>query len=66
MAYRCSRNSMKECEGCMACQQDRTYYCPVCGDEVEENVFITLDGEVIGCENCVQAKDPEDILDGET
>ena len=68
MAYRCVKNQSKECDGCMACHPEvtYTYYCPVCGDEVEETVYTTIDGEVIGCENCVQARDPEGMLDGET
>ena len=66
MAYRCKKNHYKECDGCMDCQSEVIYYCPICGDEVIENVYISTDGEVIGCENCVQVKDPEDVFDGET
>lgn len=66
MAYRCCKNHSRECDGCMDCQPDITYYCPLCGDEVQETVYVTSDGDVIGCENCVEAKDPEDVLDNET
>lgn len=66
MAYRCIKNHARECDGCMACKPERHYYCPICGDEVTETVYVAADGEVVGCDNCIQTKDPEDMIDDET
>lgn len=63
MAYMCIKNFSKECDGCMACKPERNYYCPVCGDEVAETVYVAADGEVVGCDGCIHTKDPEDMID---
>lgn len=54
-----------ECNGCMACRPEPHYYCPVCSKEVYETVFVANDGEVIGCENCIQIKEPYEVLENE-
>lgn len=61
MAYNCKYGN-RECDGCGRCEEDQKYFCPICGEEVYETVFVTNDGEVIGCENCAQIKEPCDIL----
>lgn len=61
MAYNCIRISGKECDGCMRCQPDDEYYCPVCGEEVDDTIYVSLDGEIVGCENCVRARDPREM-----
>lgn len=33
--------------------------CPICGHECPETIFLQ-DGEVVGCENCIDAKDAND------
>jgi predicted amidophosphoribosyltransferase len=53
-----------ECDGCMACQDDQEeYYCPVCGEKTTEDVYVSIDGDILGCENCVTRKDPWDVLE---
>ena len=65
MAYQCVRSN-KECDGCGNCEPPEThYYCPICDEEVYENVFVNIDGEVIGCENCVETKEPYEVLEYE-
>ena len=62
MAYRCKQGN-RECDGCGCCKEGSpSYYCPICGEEVYETVFVANDGEVIGCENCAQIKEPRDML----
>lgn len=56
----------KECDGCMECQNEDEYYCPVCGDRVFEKVYVSNDGEVVGCENCITTKEPYEVLANET
>ena len=65
MAFRCIKNISLECDGCMDCTPTPHYYCPVCGKEVFETVFLN-DGEIIGCENCVETREPYEVLDNET
>lgn len=65
MAYMCSVWSNKECDGCMRCKPDHHYYCPICGEEVYEVVYVSNEGEVIGCENCAQIKEPFEVLENE-
>lgn len=62
MAYPCIKYGGKECDGCGDCQQDNEYYCPVCGELVEEKVYVDNNGEIVGCENCVTEKDPREML----
>ena len=65
MAYRCVQG-YGECNGCMKCNPDPHYYCPVCGEEVYETVFVANDGTILGCDNCAQIKDPHEVLENET
>ena len=66
MAYMCIKHRGKECVGCMECHPSSNYYCPICGEEVYETVFVDNGGNVIGCENCAQIKDPHEVLQDET
>lgn len=65
MAFGCIKSAARECDGCMSCKPDTHYYCPICGKEVYETVFVS-DGEVIGCENCAEIKEPHEVLCYET
>ena len=65
MAYRCVQG-YGECNGCMKCNPDPHYYCPVCGEEDYEPVFGANDGTRLGCDNCAQRKDPHEVLENET
>ena len=66
MAYMCEKYHNMECNGCMDCKPEPKYFCPVCGKEVFETVFVTNEGEVLGCENCAQIKEPYELLENET
>ncbi len=37
--------------------------CPVCGTEMYDYVYIDIDGEVVGCSECVRSKDPWEYLE---
>jgi hypothetical protein len=50
----------------MDCKPDPHYYCPVCGEEVCEAVFVDKDGDVIGCECCAEMKSPHEVFEDET
>lgn len=65
MGYMCIKAN-RECDGCMGCKPEVRYFCPICGKEIYETVFVTNDGEVIGCENCSQTKEPHEVLKYET
>lgn len=52
----------KECDGCMECKEEKEYYCPVCGELVEETLYVSTDGEIVGCGSCVIAKEPWEVL----
>ena len=66
LAYQCVKSN-KECDGCGNCQPPEPhYYCPICGEEVYETVFVNNDGEIIGCENCAEIKEPYEVLEYET
>ena len=62
MAYPCVKYG-GECDGCGSCQEEKEYYCPVCGEQVFETVYVSNDGDVVGCENCVNKKEPCEVLD---
>lgn len=62
MAYNCVKFSGKECDGCGCCHPDDEYYCPVCGEWVEDVVYVDNNNEVIGCENCVTERKPREML----
>ena len=65
MAFYCIKNHSKECDGCGGCNPETHYYCPICGEEVFETVFVDNDGDVIGCENCAEIKEPHEVLKDE-
>jgi hypothetical protein len=60
MAMICIRGG--ECTGCMDCREPEEYYCPICGERVFEIVYVSTDGDVVGCENCVNTKEPYEVL----
>ena len=66
MAYMCHKYHNTECDGCMDCQPASHYFCPVCGEEVYEAVYVANDGTVLGCDNCAQIKDPHEVIEDET
>lgn len=66
MAYMCKKYHNKECDACGECNPDSNYYCLVCGEKVYEVVYVNNEGEVIGCENCAQIKEPYEMLENET
>ena len=48
------KNGAKECEGCICCKSaSEVYYCPVCGNEPEEVIYMT-DNEIVGCDMCIK------------
>ena len=65
MGYICIKNSHEECDGCMACKEETHYYCPNCGKEVFETLYVDNHREILGCENCVEIKEVEEILEDE-
>ena len=60
MAMVCIRGG-SECDGCMDCQEQQEYYCPICGEEVTETVYVSNDGEIVGCENCIIKKETWEV-----
>ena len=65
LGYMCIKAG-KECDGCMDCRPSPHYHCPICNKEVSDTVFVDNSGEVIGCENCVETKEPHEVLSNET
>jgi len=63
MAMSCI-NGSRECDGCMACQEEVNYKCPVCGEELGclEDVFVDGSGEVVGCEHCLKKVEAGEVL----
>ena len=59
------KSGNQECDSCGRCGKTPSYFCPVCGEEVYETIFVTNDGEVLGCENCAQIKEPCDMIQEE-
>lgn len=63
MSYYCIRGG-GECIGCMECKgEPPEHYCPICGEKVEETYYLTNDGEIVGCENCITTKEPQEVND---
>ena len=62
MAVICVRGT--ECTGCMDCQEEAAYRCPVCGEELayDDKVFSTCGGDVVGCCHCIETEEAEDVL----
>ena len=65
MAFHCIKNSIHDCVGCMACKPESHYYCPVCGEEVYDTVYVNTGGDIVGCENCTEIKEPYEVFDDE-
>lgn len=42
---------------------DDFYHCPVCGHIPWTSVYIDKYSDVVGCDNCVKVKNPEDMLE---
>ena len=55
-------NGAKECDGCMECQDNKEYFCPKCGEEVFDTVYVSDDGSIVGCEHCIITKDPYEVM----
>ena len=66
MAYTCKRYYSKECDGCMECRPNPRYYCPICGEEIWESVFVDNSGAILGCDHCVEIKEPQEVFGDET
>ena len=64
MGFMCIKGNT-ECDGCLACKSEIHYYCPICGEEVYDTVFITGSGDIVGCENCIELKEPYEVFDDE-
>ena len=43
----------RECGNCGQCATEKLYYCPVCGNEVYENVYQS-NGIIVGCDQCIE------------
>ena len=63
MAYQCIRGG-GECDGCGECQE-KPPICPICGEPVHETVYKNAEGDVVGCENCIERCDPEELFEYE-
>ena len=61
MAYPCIKNHNYECTGCMECKSEGGYFCEVCGEKVHEKVYVSSYGDNLGCENCIEEKEPCDV-----
>lgn len=51
-----------ECTGCMGCEHENSYICPVCGEPLayDDTVYKDGHGSVIGCRFCVTTAYAED------
>ena len=60
-------NGSSECTGCMQCEEEKEYYCPVCGEKLEwdEQVYVVNGNEIIGCENCIETMSADEYEDWE-
>lgn len=65
MGFPCELTGVGECNGCMKCRPEPHYYCPICRAEVYETVFVSNEGEIIGCEHCAEIKEPHEVLENE-
>jgi hypothetical protein len=47
-------NGGRECDGCMRCQPDEEYECPVCGTGLfaDDEVFLNSENCIVGCLCC--------------
>lgn len=62
MAVICIRGT--ECSGCMECQEESEFCCPVCGEDLEsdEKIYLSNVGDVVGCAHCIETRDAEDVF----
>lgn len=65
MAYPCIKYGGKECDGCGDCQANNEYYCPICGELLDDIVYVSTEGDVVGCDSCVGIKHPSEVFDDE-
>lgn len=64
MALSCKHGG-RECDGCMSCQPERVQVCcPMCGQVLRsgEHIYRLDNGDVLGCEHCVQRIEWEEAL----
>lgn len=59
MAYLCIRNGRVECDCCGECRGggEDGPVCPVCGSPEAREVY-TLNGDIIGCDECLYIEIP--------
>jgi hypothetical protein len=62
MAYPCVKYGGKECDGCGDCQKEHEYYCPVCGELLDDTLYVDTVGEIVGCDSCVSIRHPGEVL----
>lgn len=60
MAYPC-KLGLGECDGCGYCNRP-SYVCPIC-DAGEPEKLYKRDGDIIGCSDCIEEVDAEDLED---
>ena len=65
MAYPCIKYGGKECDGCGDCQANNEYYCPVCGELLDDTIYVSTEGDVVGCDSCVRTRHPSEVLNDE-
>lgn len=42
---------------------EEEYFCPCCGRAIYETVYVDKqNGLVLGCDQCIEGKSPEDVL----
>lgn len=61
MAYLCVKNNRIECDCCGECRgghSDHEPECPICGS-TNCDYFYKKDGEIIGCDDCIEREDVE-------
>lgn len=37
------------------------YFCDICGEECD-TVYVSKSGEILGCDNCIDSKMPEEVM----
>ena len=62
MGYACIKNFNKECSGCGCCQPDVDCTCPECGKEAEKIYTSNVNGEILGCDNCITENGAYEVL----
>ena len=46
--------------------EEKPICCPVCGEELDDYVFVDNFGDVIGCEKCVHVREVYEVFGDET